>query len=202
MPLGLPGFFKAGFILVAAAGLVVFNWHRRRVVRRAGSALTSVEKVTSSLLVGRFGEHRCRIEFRPERKGSVSKLDSSFLLITVGSGSTVPFRAFRQHPLPFVTGLVAYESTRPERLDEIRHSGEIESLLESLLETADSVEVEGRVSVRFCPYKEEYIEPFSLTAILSKVAALATALDNDAVRAGVPKVEVDHSRAQLEARIA
>ncbi len=81
-------------------------------------------------------------------------------------------------------------------------SGGIEPLLESLLETADSVEVAGRVSVRFCPFKEEYLDPFALKAILDKMSTLATALENDAVRAGVPKVEVDRSRAQLEARIA
>ncbi len=193
---------EVGFVLVAVAIGAVSNWHRRKVARWAASELTSVEKITSSLIIGRFGEHRCRIEFRPERKGSVSKLDSSFLLITIGSGSTVPFRAFRQHALPFVTGSVAYESTRPERLDEMRRSGDIEPLLESLLETADSVEVAGRVSVRFCPFKEEYLDPFALKAILDKMSRLATALDNDALRAGVPKVEVDRSRSQLEARIA
>jgi hypothetical protein len=202
MPLGHPGFFKAGFILVVVAGAVIMTWHRRRVVRRAVPALTSVEKLTSSLLVGRFGEHRCRIEFHPGRRESVAKLDSSFLLITVGSGSTVPFRAFRQHPFPFVKGPVAYESARPERLEEIRHSGDIEPLLESLLETADSVEVEGRVSVRFCPYNEAYVEPYTLEAILNKVAALATALDNEAVRAGASRVDIDRSRSQLEARLA
>ena len=85
---------------------------------------------------------------------------------------------------------------------EIRHSGGIEPLLESLLETADSIEVAGRISVRFCPFKEEYLDPFALKAIVDKVSRLATALENEAVRAGVPKAEIDRSRAQLEARIA
>ncbi len=193
---------EGGFILVAVAGVAILNWHRRKVARWAASELTSVEKITSSLIIGRFGEYRCRIEFSPERKRSVSELDGSFVLITVASGSTVPFRAFREHTVSFVKGPVAYESTRPERFEEIRHSGGIEPLLESLLETADSIEVAGRISVRFCPFKEEYLDPFALKAIVDKVSRLATALENEAVRAGVPKAEIDRSRAQLEARIA
>lgn len=195
----LPGtevFVEGGFVLVVVAGAAMLNWHRRRVVRCAASELTSVDKITSSLIIGRFGERRCRIEFSPNRRGSVSELDSSCLLIAIASGSTVPFRAFRQH------GSIAYESTRPERFGEIRHCGDIEPLLESLLETADSVEVAGRISVRFCPFKEEYLDPFALKAILEKASGLATALEDEAVRGGASKVEVDRSRSQLEARMA
>jgi hypothetical protein len=187
---------EGGVILVVVAGAAGVSWHRRRVARWATSELTSVDKITSSLIVGRFGERRCRIEFRPDRRGAVTEGESSFVLVAIASGSTVPFRALRQH------GSIAYDSTRPERFEEMRHSGEIEALLESLLETADSVEVAGRISVRFCPFKEEYLDPFALRAILEKAARLATALDDDAVRAGVSQVEVDRSRSQLEARMA
>jgi hypothetical protein len=82
------------------------------------------------------------------------------------------------------------------------HFADIEPLLKLLLQVADSVEVERTVSVRFSPFKNEHVDPSDLTKILSKVPALATALDEESVRAGASADEVRRARSHFEARLA
>lgn len=202
MPLTVKVLSGAASVLFAVGCISIRSWYRRRIVRRAVPAFSGIEKVTSSVIVGQFGERRFRLDFCFPPTASPSRRRDSFMLITVGSGSTVPFKAFRQNFGPVDLNSLVYESSRPERLEQIMHFADIEPLLQSLLQMADSVEVERTVSVRFSPFKNEYVDPSDLTEILSKVSALAAALDEESVRSGASADEVRRARSHFEARLA
>ncbi len=181
---------EGGFILVAVAGVAILNWHRRKVARWARVRVNHSRQHTFIAdYRALWGDTAAGSSLVRNEKGRCPSSDGSFVLITVAHRDprcpSGRFANIRSHSLRGRLPMNRHGRNGSRKYGIPAASNRCWNHSSKL--PTQSKAVAGRISVRFCPFQEEYLDPFALKAIVDKVSRLATALENEAVRAGVPK---------------